>query len=270
MLMCYSDSARPPFPPTGDANASAGEPQGEDLVLTAQDGTRFAAFLARPNNASGAQVVIYPDVRGLHSFYKDLALRFAQVGVRAIAIDYFGRTAGLTSRDDSFEYMPHVQQMRVPSFFADVQAALAYLRAGDSSTVGSGAEAGQAQQAQPTYVVGFCMGGSLALLSATQEFGLAGVIAFYAGMTRDFGGYGTALDHAGEAKCAVLGLFGGDDPGIPAQQIAALDAKLDQAGVRHEIMTYPGAPHSFFDRKATEYAEASADAWRRMLNFIEG
>lgn len=266
--MCYSDSARPPFPPTDDANASAGEPQGQDLVLTALDGTRFAAFLARPGNPTGAQIIIYPDVRGLHSFYKDLALRFAQTGVTAIAIDYFGRTAGLTSRDDSFEFMPHVQQLRVPAFFADVQAAIAYLRAGDSSA--SAADSGSgAGRAQPTFVVGFCMGGSLALLSATQEFGLAGVIAFYAGMTRDFGGYGTALDHAGEAKCPVLGLFGGDDPGISAEQVAALDAKLDRAGVAHEIVTYPGAPHSFFDRKATQYEEASADAWRRMLGFME-
>jgi carboxymethylenebutenolidase len=264
--MCYSDSARPPFPPTSDTSAGAGEPQGEDLVLTALDGTRFAAFLARPGNPTGAQIIIYPDVRGLHSFYKDLALRFAQTGVMAIAIDYFGRTAGLTSRDDPFEFMPHVQQLRVPAFFADVQAALAYLRAGDPSAGGPGSGA---VGAHPTFVVGFCMGGSLALLSATQEFGLAGAIAFYAGMTRDFGGYGTALDHAGEAKCPVLGLFGGDDPGISAEQIAALDAKLDQAGVAHEIVTYPGAPHSFFDRKATEYAEASADAWRRMLGFLE-
>jgi carboxymethylenebutenolidase len=233
-----------------------GEAQGEELVLTAADGNRFAAFLARPGNPTGAQIIIYPDVRGLHGFYKDLALRFAETGVRALAIDYFGRTAGLTPRDDSFEFMPHVQQLQISSFFADVQAALDYLRQGDGA-------------AKSTFVVGFCMGGSLTLLSATQDFDFAGGIAFYAGMSRDFGGYGTALDHATEVKYPVLGLFGGADQGIPAAQVEELDARLDKAGVPHEIVSYPGAPHSFFDRKATEYADASADAWRRMLAWIE-
>ncbi|HKP51459.1 MAG TPA: dienelactone hydrolase family protein [Chloroflexia bacterium] len=248
--MCYDDKARPPMPPT------RGEAQGEDLVLAAADGNRFAAFLAKPGSPTGAQIIIYPDVRGLHGFYKDLALRFAETGVRALAIDYFGRTAGLTPRDDSFEFMPHVQQLQLSSFFADVQAALDYLWQGDGA-------------AQSTFVVGFCMGGSLTLLSATQDFGFAGAIAFYAGMSRDFGGYGTALDRATEVKYPVLGLFGGADPGIPAAQVEELDVRLDEAGVPHEIISYPGAPHSFFDRKATEYADASADAWRRMLAWIE-
>lgn len=249
--MCYDDKARPPFPPD-----KGGEARGEDLTLTASGGNRFAAYLAEPLGSTRAQIVIFPDVRGLHGFYKDLALRFAENGVRALALDYFGRTAGLTPRDDSFEFMPHVQELRVPSFFSDVRAALSYLREGE------GAE-------RPTFVVGFCMGGSLTLLSATQDFGFAGVIPFYSGMSRDFAGYGTALDHATEVKYPVLGLFGGNDPGIPAEQVAALDARLDEAGVPHEIVSYPGAPHSFFDRKASEFAEESADAWRRILGWIE-
>jgi carboxymethylenebutenolidase len=152
--------------------------------------------------------------------------------------------------------MPHVQQIQLPTFFSDVQASLDYLRQG------AGAD-------QPVFVVGFCMGGSLAIVSATQEFGFAGVIAFYAGMSRDFGGTGTALDRASEVKYPLLGLFGGADSGIPTAQVEELDTRLNQAGVPHEIVIYPGAPHSFFDRKATEYADASADAWRRMLEWIE-
>jgi len=247
--MCYDDKDRVPVPPV------SGEAHGEDLILTAADGNRFTAFLARPGNPTGAQIIIYPDVRGLHGFYKDLALRFAETGVQALALDYFGRTAGVTARDDSFEFMPHVQQLTVPAVFLDAQAALDYLRQAEGAT-------------QPVFVVGFCMGGSLSLLSATQDFELAGVIAFYAGMSRDFGGYGTALDKATEVKYPALGLFGGADPGIPPSQVEELDSRLDQAGVPHEIVVYPGAPHSFFDRKATEYADASADAWRRMLAWV--
>ncbi len=93
--MCYDDNARPPLPP--DANGTA---KSEELVLEATDGNRFAAYAAQPEHPTGARVLILPDVRGLHQFYKELALRFAETGIIALAIDYFGRTAGLTARTD--------------------------------------------------------------------------------------------------------------------------------------------------------------------------
>lgn len=248
--MCYDDNARPPIPPV-----EGGSAHGEDIVLTAADGTRFAAYSAYPDTPPGAQVIIYPDVRGLHQFYKELALRLAESGIRAVAIDYFGRTAGLTSRDDSFEFMPHVQQLHLDTFFADVRAAQEHLR----STQGGNL---------PTFPVGFCLGGTLSFLSGTHDFGFAGLVGFYAGMSRNIDGKGTLLDRAGEIKYSVLGLFGGADQGIPNDQVQALDQKLADAGVEHEIISYPGAPHSFFDRRATEYAEASTDAWKRVLGFI--
>jgi carboxymethylenebutenolidase len=249
--MCYDDNARPPDPP-----GPTGTAHGEDLVLTAAGGTPFAAFAAHPDQPTGAQVLIYPDVRGLHQFYKELALRFAEVGVAAIAIDYFGRTAGLTGRDESFEYMPHVQQVTLEDVYADTRAALAQLR--------QGAGAGQA-----TFIVGFCFGGSLTLYSGTQpDLGLAGIIPFYSGFRRALDPRGTALDIAPEIRVPVLGLYGEADQGIPVEQIHELDAKLTEAGVEHELVIYPGAPHSFFDRRAVEFADASADAWGRVLGFI--
>jgi carboxymethylenebutenolidase len=249
--MCYDDNARPPLPPI-----AGGVAQGEDIVLTAADGNRFAAYVARSGNAGGSQVLIYPDVRGLHQFYKELALRFAEIGISAIAMDYFGRTAGLTARDEKFEFMPHVQQLRLNTVLADASASLAHLRGGTGAR-------------RATFTVGFCMGGSLSLYTSAEDLGLAGVIAFYAGMSRKMDEQkGTALDVAPHARVPVLGLFGGADPGIPPEQVHALDQALDQSGVIHEIINYPGAPHSFFDRRAMDYAEASADAWKRILDFM--
>ena len=245
--MCYDDHARPPDPPGAVQPA-----YGEELALNASDGNRFAAFAATPSSSATAQVLIYPDVRGLHQFYKELALRFAEVGVAAIALDYFGRTAGIGPRDESFEFMPHVQQLKLPTVMADAQAALGHLRAlGD----------------QAQFSVGFCLGGTISFLSGTQDLDLTGVIGFYSGMSRDMGG-GTLLDRASQIKRPALGLFGGADQGIPPEQVAAFDQQLDSAGVPHEIVTYPGAPHSFFDRRAAEFADASADAWKRVLGFI--
>ena len=91
---------------------------------------------------------------------------------------------------------------------------------------------------------------------------------FYAGLTRDRGGRGSVLQNAEHVTYPVLGLFGGADTGIPESDINQLDEKLDAAGVEHHLITYPGAPHSFFDRRASEFAEASDDAWRRVLEFI--
>ena len=251
--MCYDDNARPPLPP-----GESGSAYGEDIILTAADGNRFAAYTAMPANPKAAQVLIYPDVRGLHQFYKELALRFAEVGFTALALDYFGRTAGISSRDEPFEYMPHVQQMQLTTFFQDVSAALDHLRTGEGA-------------ARSTFTVGFCMGGTLSFLTGTNEnFDLAGVIGFYAGMSRKFGGANkTLLEEASNIKYPALGLFGGDDPVIPQEQVHEFDEGLDRAGVAHEIVIYPGAPHSFFDRRATDYADASADAWQRVLRFMD-
>ena len=247
--MCYDDNARPPVP-----EGATGAAQGADLVLEAADGNRFAAYLATPSTPASAQVLILPDIRGLHQFYKDLALRFAEIGITAIAMDYFGRTAGLTARDDSFEFMPHVQQTKPATIFADATAALAHM----------GAQAG-AHKA--SFSVGFCFGGGLSFLCGTQDLGLTGVIGFYAGMSRDFGN-GTLLDQASSIHTPALGLFGGADQGIPTEQVEEFDRRLDVTGVAHEIVIYPDAPHSFFDRKFVEFADASADSWDRVRAFI--
>jgi carboxymethylenebutenolidase len=250
--MCYTDEARPPTPP-----GETGKASGEQIVLTAGDGTQFHAYLALPEAGADKAIVIYPDVRGLHQFYRELALRFAEVGIAAIALDYFGRTAGLTGREEGFEFMPHVEQIRIPTFLLDVKASIAELK----SHVPAGT---------PVFVTGFCMGGALVLLTGTQaDLGCAGLIPFYAGMTRDFGGYGTVLDRAAEVASPVVGFFGGADQGIPETSIRELERKLDQAGVEHQLTIYPGAPHSFFDRKAAEFADASADAWNKLLTFIQ-
>jgi carboxymethylenebutenolidase len=249
--MCYDDNARPPEPP-GAAQAA----ESKELVLTASDGNRFMAYAAFPSKPANANVLIYPDVRGLHQFYKELARRFAEIGITALALDYFGRTAGLTSRDESFEYMPHVQQMGFDSFTLDVKAGLSYLR-----------EHGQANA--PIFIVGFCRGGTLTLLTGTDPtLGVAGLIPFYSGLTRPIEGKGTALENADKVKYPVLGLFGGADQGIPESAVKQLDEALDTAKVEHTIVSYPGAPHSFFDRHAVDFAQASADSWRRILEFI--
>src|SRR4051794_9221843 len=141
--MCYSDDSLPPIPPgNGGGIASQG-----DLRLTASDGTNFMAYQALAKNPSGNGMVILPDIRGLHHFYKELATRFAEVGIDAIAFDYFGRTADTDNRDESFEWRPHIDATTPQGVAADVAASIAQLRA---------AEGGRVKR---VFTVGFCFGG---------------------------------------------------------------------------------------------------------------
>lgn len=247
--MCFDLDSSPPIPPISGASVSH-----DDLVLEAADGNRLAAFLATPEEARRAGVVILPDVRGLYRFYEELALRFAERGYAALAFDYFGRTAGVEKRGDDFEYMPHVERTTPEGVQADVGACVARLRE-------RGCEA--------VFTVGFCFGGRNSWLAAASGHGLAGAVGFYGrpGPGRD-GSPGPA-QRAAEMACPILALQGGDDPAIPVEESTAFDRALDAAGVEHEVVVYPGAPHSFFDRKHEEFAAESEDAWRRVLAFLE-
>jgi carboxymethylenebutenolidase len=255
--MCFAYDARPPELPAGVARPPlAGGAGAEPLELASADGTRFSAALATSPQGHGPAVVILPDVRGLYRFYSELAERFAQAGHDAIAIDYFGRTAGSGPRDERFEYMPHVQQTRVDQIQADAAAALGAL--------------GDRTGATKAATVGFCFGGLQSFLAATSaDLDLDGVVGFYGVLAGSRRGLPSPIDLAAEMRCPVLGLFGGADKAIPPEDVEAFDRSLVAAGVEHEIVSYPGAPHSFFDRSFAEHAEASEDAWRRVLDFLQ-
>jgi len=250
--MCFDLDSRPPIAPI-----AGGALDSERLTLTAEDGATFAAFRARAAEPTGAGIVVLPDVRGLHPYYEELALRFAEHGVDAIAVDYFGRTAGASARDDTFDYMPHVAQTTWAGLSADIRAAADVLRSPRGSAVRS------------LFATGFCMGGRIAFLTATLGLGTAGVIGFYGWPTGPARNDTPApADVASAMEGSVLGIFGGADQGITASIVEEFEAALSTAAVDHRLVTYPGAPHSFFDRKATEFAAASEAAWDETLAFV--
>ncbi len=162
--MCFDHDSRPPITPI-----AGGALDGRRIDVDAPDGNRFAAFHARASVPGGAAIVILPDVRGLHPYYEELALRFAERGIDALALDWFGRTAGAEPRPEGFEYMPHVQRTTWSGISTDVTAAVGALRS---------AEGGETR-ARDVFVIGFCMGGRMAFLSSTLGLELAGVIGLY-------------------------------------------------------------------------------------------
>ena len=251
--MCFDTDARPPLPPIRGGALDA-----RDLNLTSRDSTRFAAHAARADEPSGAGIVILPDVRGLAPYYEELTLRFAQAGAHAVAIDHYARTAGPEKRAEGFDYEPHVRQLDPAALNDDVAAAVDFLRS---------PEGGEPDR---LYTVGFCLGGRMSLLQAAARDDLSGVIGFYpwpVGPHRS--NLPAPADLASRFTCPVLVLYGSEDAGIPAEARQEFDRAVDAAGVEHRSTVYEGAPHSFFDRKSAAFADASADAWRQMLDFMK-
>jgi len=246
--MCFDLDSLPPVPRIAGAAVSH-----NDIELEAADGNRFAAFEATPEEPNGIGIVILPDVRGLYRFYEELALRFAERGFDAVAIDYFGRTAGAAKRGDDFEYAPHVAQTTREGIQADVRAAVERLRPRTPRAI---------------FTVGFCFGGRNSWLAAASGHGLAGAVGFYGNPGERDGAPGPT-QRAAELEAPILALQAGADQNITAEMNEAFERGLTDAGVEHELVTYEGAPHSFFDRRYEEFAEASEDAWRRVLEFLE-
>ncbi len=243
--MCYTDEARPPLPPISGAAADQG-----DFELVASDGNRFAAHFARAGKPTGAGMVVMPDVRGLHEFYKELAQRFAEAGVDSVAIDYFGRTAGIGDRSDSFEYMPHVEQATPEGIARDVASAVTYLKSEDGGAVRS------------VFTVGFCFGGSSSWNQSAMQPAIDGCIGFYGRPVR-------TEPYIPQMKAPLLVMVAGSDGATTPEQAMEFKEKLEAARVPFEQHVYAGAPHSFFDRTYDEWKDACDDAWRRMLAFIK-
>lgn len=250
--MCVDHDAQLPALPPGTHQARS-----ERLTLTATDRNVFDALHAEPSDYSGTSVIVLPDVRGLFNFYEELAVRFAQEGHRSLAVDYFGRTAGTGPRENDFPYMDHVAQVNSDGFHADLAAAIAFLMTKDPQT--------------RIFTVGFCFGGNMAWASATGNNDVAGAIGFYGKPEADRPvGDGPIWDRCHLISCPVLSIFGGDDPGIPAENIDRLKEAMEQAGVDYQTITYAEAPHSFFDRTQDDHSDAALDAWNRMTRFIAG
>jgi carboxymethylenebutenolidase len=245
--MCHDTDSRPPAPPSTGEVAERGL-----LTLTSADGTEFDAAFATPAADARAGVVVLPDVRGLHPYYVALAERFAEAGFPSVAVDYYARTAGRAghgTRDQDFDWKTHMSQATAEGIDGDTAAAIAYLRERTRADL-------------PVITVGFCFGGSNAWRQAEGALPLAATVGFY-GRPQMVG------DSAGSARLPVLMLIAGDDMATPVADQLALAETMRSAGADVETAVYDGAPHSFFDRSADQWAEASADAWRRILALLD-
>ena len=249
--VCVDESSQVPLAPGRE-----GPVRGTELELSTSDGNRFPAYLAQPERPASPPIVLLPDAGGLDPFYRELARRLAGLGAPTLAIDYFGRTADSPMRDGDFDHLPHLEQLRRESMLLDVQAGMQHL-----ATVTGDAP----------FLVGFCLGGATALLAGTTDLDIAGVVAFYP-WTGALGPTPALPDEfVAGVRCPALGLFGDADTVIPVDVPHAFDDHLDKAGVPHQIVIYPGAPHGFFERHYLDREvrpDIVDDVWRRLDAFF--
>ena len=203
----------------------------EPITLKGEDGAEFRAYLAKPEQATGAGIVILPDVRGLHPFFEELALRYAERGIAALAIDYFGRTAGTGERGDDFDHMPHVDA-------GALGGAPGRHRGGRRAPARAGS-------ARPLDLHDGLLHGRPTVARCRRRSGWGSRASSRSTAGRS-ARTGTARRRPPRTRrkieCDVLAIYGEADTGIPQEARDEYDAALDKAGVRHETVVYPARP----------------------------
>src|SRR6476469_5982367 len=147
--MCTDHDSRPPIAPISGAAIDAGTE-----IIKGGGGADLRVFVARPEQSTGAGILILPDVRGLHPFFEELASRYAERGITALAMDYFCRTAGTDAQPAEFEYQPHLELVSWDNIRGDIEASVAHLRS-------------QSSALRSAFATGFCMGGRLSADATT-------------------------------------------------------------------------------------------------------
>jgi len=201
-------------------------------------------------------VLVNEEIFGVHEYIKDVCRRLAKAGYLAVATEYYARIGDLSKMTDVKQIVSDVISKAPDAQYmsdADSTVAWALQNGGSPSRIG---------------VMGFCRGGRQTWLYAEHNPDLKAAVAFYGPL----GGNPspiqpkTASDLAEELKCPLLGLYGGQDTGIPVDSVRQAEAKAKAAGKTVEIVVYPDAPHGFHADYRPSYRQADAeDAWKRTL-----
>jgi carboxymethylenebutenolidase len=242
-----------------EAQAIHTDSQGIEVAETqipTQDG-KLPAYYAKPAGKGPFPIVLVnEEIFGVHEYIKDVCRRLAKAGYMAVATEYYARIGDLSKMTD------------VKQIFADVISKAP--NAQYMSDLDSTAEWASQNGGSPTRigVMGFCRGGRQTWLYAAHSPNLKAAVAFYGPLGGNPSAIQpqTAMDLAAEIKCPVLGLYGGQDQGIPVDSVHQAEAKAKAANKTVEIVIYPDAPHGFHADYRPSYKPADAeDAWKRTL-----
>ena len=218
------------------------------MIQFAANGGDAPGYLVRPEgDGPFPGVVVIQEWWGLDDHIKDVAERFAAEGYVALAPDLY--RGELAAEPDDARRLS--MELELDQALVDIQGAVNYLIA--------------QQDVHPKQVgvVGFCMGGRLAMMMCYRGQKVGAAVVYYGG------GVQPSDDDLKAISAPLLGIYGEADQGIPVERVNEWDAKLDEFGKEHEIHIYPDAPHAFFNDERPSYREnAAADAWNRTLKWL--
>jgi len=224
-------------------------------------GARIPVYEARPpGKGPFPAVIVIHEIFGQHEHIRDVTRRFAHEGFIAAAPELYFREGGvghLSSFDDIRKVVRAVPDRQM---LDDLGAVLRHLK-------------GLAQSNGKVGVTGFCWGGGATWLLVADNPDVAAGVAWYGRLTN--WGEGKLHPHnpvalAERMHAPVLGLYGGQDRGIPVADVETMKAALTRHRKHHEFVVYPEAPHAFFaDYRQSYRPEAARDAWRRAVAWLK-
>lgn len=231
-----------------------------EVKIPVKDG-EIPAYQAMPATGGPFPVVlVVQEIFGVHEHIKDVCRRFAKRGYLAIAPELYARQGDVSKLKEIQEIAKIVSKVPDEQVMADLDATVAYAaRTGRGDTERLG-------------VTGFCWGGRITWLYAAHNSKVKAAAAWYGRLV----GEPTPLtpkyplDLASSLKTPVLGLYGGQDDGIPLNTIEKMRTALKQAGNPSEIIVYPEAPHGFHaDYRPSYREEAAKDAFNRLIGWFK-
>jgi carboxymethylenebutenolidase len=211
-----------------------------------------------PAGAPKGGIVVVQEAFGVNDHIEDVARRFAAEGWLAVAPHLFHRTGDPRLGYDDFSLvMPHMQALTADGVLADIDAALDHL-----------AQAGIPPER--IGVVGFCMGGTVTLVTAARRPVGAAVTFYGGGVTEGRFGFPPLVEEATRLRAPWLGLYGDLDQGIPVDGVEQLRTAAAGSGQPTELIRYPEAGHGFHcDQRDSYEPKAAQDAWARTLAWFD-
>ncbi|MBI4323104.1 MAG: dienelactone hydrolase family protein [Candidatus Omnitrophica bacterium] len=214
------------------------------------EGVALSGFLARPaDREPKPAVVIIHEWWGLNDHIKDIAQRFARENFVALAADLYSRLGNSVTKDPD-EAAKLMESLESQQALKDLNAAVRYLK---QQPFVDGWKLG---------TIGFCMGGTFALMLASHNSDIKAAVPFY--------GQIPPTDNLKYLLCPILYIYGEQDGWIQKADVERLRQGLSRLGRPGEVRTYPACPHAFFnDTRADAYRPKEAqDAWQRTLAFL--
>jgi carboxymethylenebutenolidase len=215
------------------------------------------AYRAVPEGAGPFPVVlVVQEIFGVTPHMQDICRRFAAIGYLAIAPELYARQGEVSGMQDHTQIREVVARVPDAQVMSDLDAAVAWADAfgmGDVSRLA---------------LTGFCWGGRIAWRYAAHNDRLKAAVAWYGRVEPPLNPLQprSPIDVARDLRCPVLGLYGGQDAGIP---LDGVERMRTAAGDRAEIVIYPDAGHGFFADYRPSYQPAAArDGWQRLLNWF--